>query len=168
MISLSAGSAIFLFSLPPIRAIRVRDPSLRQYGSQSPLLERLRYVHSRQFVFTRSGLLVNWPCDFIRLSTPSYTIVFSGLLLTIRTPGIAVRLWQLGIEMRPLFVKESLWAYPLFAGIGGSFGYWIQGVEQRQLKILAQQKEAILEKRRRRDEVGLSKVEEAGTLAATS
>ncbi|KAL4978358.1 hypothetical protein BDW66DRAFT_158168 [Aspergillus desertorum] len=81
--------------------------------------------------------------------------------------GIAVRLWQLGIEMRPLFVKESLWAYPLFAGIGGSFGYWIQGIEQRQLKILAQQKEAILEKRRRRDE-GLSKVEEAGALAATS
>lgn len=65
--------------------------------------------------------------------------------------GIAVRLWQLGIEMRPIFAKESLWVYPLFAGIGGSFGYWLQGVDNRQLKILAQRREAILDKRRRRD-----------------
>ncbi|KAL4790848.1 hypothetical protein BDV19DRAFT_393700 [Aspergillus venezuelensis] len=81
--------------------------------------------------------------------------------------GIAVRLWQLGIEMRPLFVKESLWVYPFFAGIGGSFGYWLQGVEQRQLAILAQQKSAILEKRRRRDEQ-VGKTEAAGVLSATS
>lgn len=78
--------------------------------------------------------------------------------------GIAVRLWQLGIEMRPILAKESLWVYPLFAGVGGSFGYWLQGVESRQLKILAQRREAILEKRRRRDQ----KVEETGSLAATS
>lgn len=83
--------------------------------------------------------------------------------------GIAVRLWQLGIEMRPILAKESLWVYPLFAGVGGSFGYWLQGVENRQLKILAQRREAILEKRRRRDErEGISKVEEGGVLAATS
>lgn len=83
--------------------------------------------------------------------------------------GIAVRLWQLGIEMRPIFAKEALWAYPLFAGVGGSFGYWLQGVEDRQLKVLAQRREAILEKRRRRDgREGLGKIEEAGTLAATS
>lgn len=83
-------------------------------------------------------------------------------------PGIAVRLWQLGIEMRPILAKESLWAYPFFAGIGGSFGYWLQGVESRQLKILAERREAILEKRRRRDQrEGVSKIEEAGTVAAT-
>ncbi|KAL5342322.1 hypothetical protein BJX70DRAFT_394914 [Aspergillus crustosus] len=81
--------------------------------------------------------------------------------------GIAVRLWQLGIEMRPILARESLWVYPLFAGVGGSFGYWLHGVEQRQLAILGQRKEAILAKRRRRDE-GLTKVEEAGTLAAAS
>lgn len=80
--------------------------------------------------------------------------------------GIAVRLWQLGIEMRPLLNKESLWVYPLFAGVGGSFGYWLQGVEDRQLKILAERREALLEKRRRRDE--REKAEEAGVLAATS
>lgn len=74
-------------------------------------------------------------------------------------PGVAVRLWQLGIEMRPILAKESLWAYPLFAGVGGSVGYWLQGVEDRQLKVLAQRREVILEKRRRRDE-------REGTLAA--
>lgn len=85
-------------------------------------------------------------------------------------PGIAVRLWQLGIETRPLLLKETLWVYPVFAGVGGSFGYWLQGVETRQLKILAQRRDAILAKRRRRDEREgvVSKVEEAGTLASTS
>jgi hypothetical protein len=78
--------------------------------------------------------------------------------------GIAVRLWQLGIEMRPILAKESLWVYPLFAGVGGSFGYWVQGVESRQLKMLAQRREAILEKRRRRDQ----REESEGVLAAAS
>lgn len=72
--------------------------------------------------------------------------------------------------MRPLFGKGSLWVYPLFAGVGGSFGYWMQGIESRQQKILAERREAILEKRRRRDErEGLfSRTEEAGVLAAAS
>jgi hypothetical protein len=78
--------------------------------------------------------------------------------------------------MRPFFNKESLWVYPLFATIGGSFGYWLEGVESRQLKILADRKEKLLEKRRRRAErdakesatVGMSKVEEGGVLASTS
>lgn len=61
-------------------------------------------------------------------------------------------MWQLGLEMRPFFNKGSLWAYPLFGGIGGSFGYWMSGVEQRQLSILDQRKTAILEKRARRAE----------------
>ncbi|WEW61678.1 hypothetical protein PRK78_007170 [Emydomyces testavorans] len=87
--------------------------------------------------------------------------------------GIAVRLWQLGIEMRPFFNKESLWVYPLFATVGGSFGYWLEGVEARQLKMLADRKEMLLEKRRRRaeretGEAGMSKVEEGGVLASTS
>ena len=100
--------------------------------------------------------------------TSAHREVLNGRHTNTKT-GIAVRLWQLGIEMRPMLAKESLWVYPLFAGVGGSFGYWLQGVESRQLKILAQRREAILDKRRRRDERdGLSKVEEAGTLAATS
>ncbi|KAI8931885.1 hypothetical protein NX059_010789 [Plenodomus lindquistii] len=66
--------------------------------------------------------------------------------------GVAARLWQLGIEMRPLFSKESLWVYPVFAGIGGSFGYWLMGVEQRQFRMLADRRDALIEKRARRRE----------------
>ena len=80
--------------------------------------------------------------------------------------GIATRLAQLGVEMRPFFQRQNLWAYPLFAGVGGSFGWWLQGVESRQMKMLQQRKEMVIEKRRRRDE--REGVETAGTLAATS
>lgn len=70
--------------------------------------------------------------------------------------------------MRPILAKQGLWAYPVFAGVGGSFGYWLQGVEGRQLKILAQRREAILDKRRRRDDRdGLTNIEKEGTVAAT-
>lgn len=66
--------------------------------------------------------------------------------------GLAVRFWQLGIEMRPFFNKESLWAYPIFAAAGGSFGYWLTGVESRQMKLLAERRSNLLEKRKRRAE----------------
>lgn len=74
--------------------------------------------------------------------------------------------------MRPFFQRGALWAYPLFAGIGGTFGYWMQGVEARQVKMLQQRKEILLEKRRRREErdavEGESKTESTGVLASTS
>lgn len=68
--------------------------------------------------------------------------------------GVAVRLWQLGIEMRPFFARNSLWTYPIYAGVGASFGFWLKGVEDNQLRILAETKERLLEKRRRRAEQG--------------
>lgn len=52
--------------------------------------------------------------------------------------------------MRPFFNKESLWAYPVFAGCGASFGYWLQGVDARQTAVLNERKATILEKRARR------------------
>ncbi|KAI1111948.1 hypothetical protein F5Y14DRAFT_453542 [Nemania sp. NC0429] len=64
--------------------------------------------------------------------------------------GVAVRFWQLGLEMRPFFNRGSLWAYPVFAGVGASFGYWIQGVNERQEAVLQERKQLILEKRARR------------------
>ncbi|KAI1849419.1 hypothetical protein JX265_008573 [Neoarthrinium moseri] len=64
--------------------------------------------------------------------------------------GVAVRVWQLGLEMRPFFNRGSLWAYPVFAGVGASFGYWLQGVDDRQTAMLEDRKSAILEKRARR------------------
>ncbi|ATZ52332.1 hypothetical protein BCIN_08g00820 [Botrytis cinerea B05.10] len=66
--------------------------------------------------------------------------------------GLAVRAWQLGLEMRPFFSRQSLWVYPVFGGVGASFGYWMQGVESRQQAILGARRTAILEKRARRKE----------------
>jgi len=54
--------------------------------------------------------------------------------------------------MRPFWKKEALWVYPLFAGTGGSFGYWLTGVEERQNNILYERRNNLLEKRRRRAE----------------
>ena len=77
--------------------------------------------------------------------------------------------------MRPLLARESLWVYPVFGSLGGSFGYWLSGVEQRQTKVLTDRKNSLLEKRRRRDEreaaVAASqgdKTEGGGVLASTS
>lgn len=56
----------------------------------------------------------------------------------------------MGIEMRPFFNKGSLWVYPLYAAGGASFGYWLQGVDDKQMDILAERKEALLEKRARK------------------
>ncbi|KAH8765807.1 uncharacterized protein K444DRAFT_614047 [Hyaloscypha bicolor E] len=74
--------------------------------------------------------------------------------------GLAVRVWQLGLEMRPFFNKESLWAYPVFGGVGASFGYWVQGVDQRQQKILGARRASLLEKRARRAEREAAEAEE--------
>lgn len=52
--------------------------------------------------------------------------------------------------MRPFFTKSSLAGYPLFAGVGASFGYWLSGVQERQETILAARRESLLEKRARR------------------
>ena len=54
--------------------------------------------------------------------------------------------------MRPFFNKESLWVWPVFAGVGGCFGYWMMGVEQRQMALLAERRRILLEKRARRDQ----------------
>lgn len=49
--------------------------------------------------------------------------------------------------MRPFFNKSSLWAYPVYAAGGASFGYWLQGVDDRQTAVLSQRKSLLLEKR---------------------
>jgi hypothetical protein len=79
--------------------------------------------------------------------------------LTDGSQGLAVRVWQLGLEMRPFFNKESLWAYPVFGGVGASFGYWMMGVENRQQAILGARRTSLLEKRKRRAEREASEAE---------
>jgi hypothetical protein len=60
------------------------------------------------------------------------------------------RAWQLGIEMRPFLNRRDLLGFPLFGAIGASFGYWLEGVDKRQTAVLADRKQALLEKRARR------------------
>lgn len=64
--------------------------------------------------------------------------------------GVAVRFWQVGIEMRPFFNKSSLWVYPIYAAGGASFGYWLQGVDDRQTATLNERKASLIEKRARK------------------
>lgn len=54
--------------------------------------------------------------------------------------------------MRPFFNRESLWAYPVFAAAGGSFGYWLTGVDNRADALLRERRDMLVEKRRRRAE----------------
>ncbi len=61
-----------------------------------------------------------------------------------------MRIWQLGLEMRPFFNRESLWAYPVFGAVGGSFGYWMMRIEHKQMRIIEERRERLLEKRQRR------------------
>jgi hypothetical protein len=62
--------------------------------------------------------------------------------------------------MRPLLSRQSnLWLYPLYATVGGGFGYWLQGIELRQEKILKDRKEMLLDKRRRKAERESAKAE---------
>jgi hypothetical protein len=66
--------------------------------------------------------------------------------------GVAVRLWQLGIEMRPFFYRQGLFAYPIYGLVGASFGYWLQGMEDNQMRYLGETRDRLIEKRRRRAE----------------
>lgn len=52
--------------------------------------------------------------------------------------------------MRPFFNKESLWVYPVYAAGGASFGYWLQGVDDRQTAVLNDRKALLMEKRKRK------------------
>ena len=72
--------------------------------------------------------------------------------LTCQFLGVLVRIWQLGLEMRPFFARETLWVYPVYAATGASFGYWMTDVERRQSAILKERKSLLLEKRKRREE----------------
>lgn len=53
----------------------------------------------------------------------------------------------MGIEMRPFFQRNVLWVYPVYAAGGASFGYWLQGVDDHQTKLLTERKDTLLAKR---------------------
>ena len=63
--------------------------------------------------------------------------------------GAAVRWWQLGIEQRPFFARNTALGYPVFMAITGTFGYWLGGIQERRIKDLEARKEVLLAKRGR-------------------
>ena len=65
--------------------------------------------------------------------------------------------------MRPIIYRQGLWIYPVYAAVGASFGYWLQGVDDKQTAILNARKETILAKRARRAE----REKEAGAAASS-
>ncbi|KAK3650747.1 hypothetical protein LTR56_006152 [Elasticomyces elasticus] len=75
--------------------------------------------------------------------------------------GLAVRFWQLGIEMRPFLAQP--WVYPIYASLGAGLGYYIQGVEDGQMRYLRETRDRLLEKRRRRAERGMEGVGNQGS-----
>lgn len=68
----------------------------------------------------------------------------------ISNTGMAARWYQLGLQMRPFFARNNLWTYPAFGAAFGSFGYWLAGVEERQVTALSARKAELLEKRARK------------------
>ena len=52
--------------------------------------------------------------------------------------------------MRPF--HHQLWAYGIYGGLGASFGYWLQGVEDKQMHYLHETRDRLIDKRRRRAE----------------
>ena len=52
--------------------------------------------------------------------------------------------------MRPF--HHQLWAYGIYGGLGASFGYWLQGVEDKQMRYLRETRDRLVEKRKRRAE----------------
>lgn len=54
--------------------------------------------------------------------------------------------------MQPPFLTKTLWVYPVFGGVGASFGYWLQNVEDKQIRYLQEAKDKLLERRKRRQE----------------
>ncbi|KAI9894124.1 MAG: hypothetical protein M1814_004895 [Vezdaea aestivalis] len=87
--------------------------------------------------------------------------------------GLAVRLWANGLQMRSFWSREMMIAYPCFTAIGAAFGYWMQGVDERQMKLLMDRKELLLAKRQRRTdreskETAETRVGEIGSRLAES
>ncbi|RAL64809.1 hypothetical protein DID88_001406 [Monilinia fructigena] len=48
--------------------------------------------------------------------------------------GLAVRAWQLGLEMRPFFNRQSLWVYPVFGGVGAFIWLLVTGKKRARRK----------------------------------
>jgi hypothetical protein len=71
--------------------------------------------------------------------------------------------------MVPIFERTGLWAFPVYAGVGASFGYWLENVGKKQDRLLSERRDQLLEKRRRlaQNEGGSSSAGDEAILAGT-
>lgn len=121
-------------------------PQLRH----SPPYEKEAHTHSRGSTVTNPFNMVSkilfWGglggCERFKPREP----------FTDNCTGVAVRAWQLGIQMLPVFAPNRLWVYTVYAGFGGTFGYWLEGAEERHNRTLLERKRKLLEKRKRKEE----------------
>ena len=63
--------------------------------------------------------------------------------------------------MRPFFSQP--WAYPIYGCIGASFGYYLTGVDDNQMRYLKETRDRLIEKRKRRAERELLNSGNVGT-----
>src|SRR5690606_13892776 len=72
----------------------------------------------------------------VRYASLPPTISTSQLTPPFYHTGAAARWWQLGIQMRPHFAKESLYPYPIYMAVAAGFGYYLQGAEEKQKELV--------------------------------
>ncbi|KAH8131707.1 hypothetical protein FP744_10009270 [Trichoderma asperellum] len=174
---LNGGSSNLIIPIPiaqasrPIQALKTGQFSNHHQGRrQSPDPRSL--LHSTQI--KNLPLHPSWStaslsgAASVRVSSPLtrtkslFEAIQANHSLSLPPPtGLAVRFWQVGIEMRPFFNRSSLWAYPVYALGGASFGHWLQGVDDRQTEMLGERKRALLEKRARKAQRDAERGQEA-------
>ncbi|KAG8982762.1 hypothetical protein FRB95_007604 [Tulasnella sp. JGI-2019a] len=59
--------------------------------------------------------------------------------------GVGTRMFQLGLQKRPLTAGPA--AYAAAAAAFGAFGYWVDGVEIRQLQMIHEKEDMLRERR---------------------
>lgn len=57
--------------------------------------------------------------------------------------------------------------YPWYASVGGAFGYWLIGVEDRQIALLTTRRDELLERRQKRKARERVEREESGVEAVS-
>ena len=82
------------------------------------------------------------------MSIVFYLLMLMTFLIKLQL-GFAARWMQLGIQQYRPFARDKLWGYPVYGAVAAGVGYWLEGVEQRQMKMLNDRKESLLAKRAR-------------------
>ncbi|KAK0554188.1 hypothetical protein OC846_002199 [Tilletia horrida] len=74
-------------------------------------------------------------------------MTLAGTVLGYAGLGFATRCYALGIQRRNIF--ENFGGHALLMGLFGAAGYWLHGIEGRQLELIERKKEEIKANRER-------------------